>query len=128
MSETLRTIFNMACPKCGNDTSLNVVISCWAELRPDGTDPVGDHEWNEESPCDCSACHHAGIVADFNLPVPTAVPKAFSVTFTESTTYEIQVLATDNAHALTLAKTTLTQCAQMTGSIRNQFHVEEVPV
>ena len=67
MSDTVRNLYDIACPACGSDESLMVVITTWAELSADGTDPAGDHDWDDQSHCRCSACNHHGKVKDFRI-------------------------------------------------------------
>lgn len=57
----------MACPVCGSDDDLMVVITAWAHLSLDGTDTAGDHEWDDRSGCRCAACDYIGTVTDFHL-------------------------------------------------------------
>jgi hypothetical protein len=64
---TVRELFGLACPKCGSDEPLCVVIKSLATLSPDGTDPFGDHEWDEESPCLCKECDFTGLITQFTL-------------------------------------------------------------
>ncbi len=66
MDETVRTVFEMACPACGRDDALMVVIATWAHLSLDGTDPAGDHEWDDRSGCRCEACDYIATVAEFH--------------------------------------------------------------
>ena len=63
--DTVRELFGLACPKCQDDACLSLVLTTWATLRADGTEPFGDHEWDEASPCVCKACDLSGVVADF---------------------------------------------------------------
>ena len=65
---TVREIFGIACPKCGSDDDLRVVIRVVAELSADGTKPFGDQEWDDESPCVCNGCEFAGYVGQFAVP------------------------------------------------------------
>lgn len=65
MSRSVRDIFGVACPGCGSDGELMVVVTVWAALSTDGTEPEGDHEWNEDSAMSCRACGHGGKVAAF---------------------------------------------------------------
>lgn len=64
---TVRELFGLACPNCGSDEHLCVVIKTLASLSPDGTDPFGDHEWDHESPCLWRECDFAGNVRQFAM-------------------------------------------------------------
>jgi hypothetical protein len=35
---TVKEAWEMECPECKDDTTINIVISVWARLTPDGTD------------------------------------------------------------------------------------------
>lgn len=45
-----------------------MTITCTAELAIDGTDALGDHDWDDDSHCRCPDCGCAGQVAKFRLP------------------------------------------------------------
>jgi rubredoxin len=62
---TLRNIYDMACPKCGNDEELVVLIETEATLTVEGTDADGHHEWDMDSACACPVCRYHGMVANF---------------------------------------------------------------
>lgn len=68
--DNVRTLFEMACPSCGSDTHLMVVITAWAALSTDGTEPDGDHDWDDTSACRCDSCEYTGKVGDFHIPTP----------------------------------------------------------
>jgi len=80
MAETVRQLFNLVCPSCGDDEHLMVVITAWADLSTDGTEATGDHEWDDTSSCACTACGHSGTVKHFrinqqdNTAPKTAIP------------------------------------------------------
>lgn len=63
--DTVKSIFNMACPACGSDEDLLVDITTLAYLSADGTEATGGHDWDDDSACRCSACDHTGQVKDF---------------------------------------------------------------
>ena len=72
-----------ACPKC-KSTNLRVVVETWAtlhqipvvdvagegiddvELETDANDSLA-HEWNENSPMECSDCGHCQISQEFEV-------------------------------------------------------------
>lgn len=67
----LQTEYGLACPKCFQTDKLHIVIHATAELTTEGTDPFGDHDWDDNSFCHCPGCDHNGIVATFrNVEVP----------------------------------------------------------
>ena len=63
---TVREEWGLACPKCGSDDHLQVQLTTMADLTSYGTEPFGDHTWNENSHMRCFACGHNGKVAGFN--------------------------------------------------------------
>ncbi|MEQ1616244.1 MAG: hypothetical protein ABL904_26120 [Hyphomicrobiaceae bacterium] len=69
----LRSEYDMACPQCGQADTLSVEITCTATLSIDGTDPYGDHYWDEASSCSCTACDLHGTVAVFRATTGKAV-------------------------------------------------------
>lgn len=58
--------WNLCCPDCGGTDAIDIVATMWVRLCADGTDPAlshnGDHEWGEDSPVYCAACHFHGHV------------------------------------------------------------------
>lgn len=53
------------CPRCGGEDRFRVAMTADIELFDDGTGDHGDTDWDASSYCECLACHHAGVVADF---------------------------------------------------------------
>ena len=64
---SVRELYGMACPECGDDTQIHVVITSWATLSPDGTETYGDHDWDSAACCSCMACRFHGRVGDFHF-------------------------------------------------------------
>jgi predicted RNA-binding Zn-ribbon protein involved in translation (DUF1610 family) len=68
---SVKTEWEMACPKCGSDEDIQVSAMIWITLTEDGTeDNGGDTEWDNESLCLCGKCGHSGIVRDFECDAP----------------------------------------------------------
>ena len=61
----LRELFGLACPNCGHADTLQIGITCTAELTANGSEVFGDHDWDSSSYCCCPDCQHKGIVRDF---------------------------------------------------------------
>jgi hypothetical protein len=59
--------FDLRCPKCQSEDGVTIQIPIWVLLTHDGTDAdtPQDHEWDDNSPATCAACHFDGTVADF---------------------------------------------------------------
>ena len=68
-SNDLREVFDLGCSACGQANELIIMISTLARLTPDGSEPEGDHEWDDASYCRCPECGHDGTVADFTQSV-----------------------------------------------------------
>lgn len=68
------TWHGLKCPQCGQDDALKVKVSTWCAMLTDGTEDVGDHEWDADSDCLCD-CGHEGKAAAFSVQHQTAKPK-----------------------------------------------------
>jgi hypothetical protein len=55
---------NYLCPDCRNGDQLQVVVSVWADLTPDGTVIDANDEWDSDSLARC-ACGWNGKVKQF---------------------------------------------------------------
>lgn len=64
---SVRDTFGLACPVCRSDESLQVQVTTMADLSADGSESVGDQEWQDSSFIRCRACNHTGIVKDFTV-------------------------------------------------------------
>lgn len=70
--ETVLQFWNMKCPKCESDESINIdaTISCTLTLTHDGTEEndtnYPETNWEEESHAHCSECDFHGHVRDFD--------------------------------------------------------------
>lgn len=71
MSDTLNTVraaWNMICPSCKKDTSLDIAATVHVRLCPNGTDAdasrEGGHEWSSDSTACCADCGWEGTVKD----------------------------------------------------------------
>ncbi|MGO9172226.1 MAG: hypothetical protein ACLP7P_09705 [Rhodomicrobium sp.] len=62
---TLRQLYGLACPKCGQDEALKIAITCFAYVSDEGSEELGNHEWTDGSACICPDCKHAATVLDF---------------------------------------------------------------
>ena len=67
MTKTVRTEWGLECPACKQDDGLMVVVQAWADLSADGTEVIGDHEWDDESFMRCAHCGHSGRVEEFKV-------------------------------------------------------------
>ena len=65
MSTSVQTLYGLCCPACGSDAFLQIWIETWADLSEDGTEPFGDHDWDNYSACRCANCGHHSAVERF---------------------------------------------------------------
>ena len=56
------------CPECNALEPFNISVTTCATFYDDGTDDVGDMEFDDDSFCRCMSCHKVGVVADFKKP------------------------------------------------------------
>lgn len=57
------------CPNCGDDDHLHIHVSVYVRLRQSEDNfeteyDGGDHEWDDSSPADCSACGWCGHIGE----------------------------------------------------------------
>ena len=64
---TVRQIYGLACPRCDYDETLDIQIFCMARVTSQGSEPFGDHEWDEDSFCRCPNCNRTGDVSEFRI-------------------------------------------------------------
>jgi hypothetical protein len=61
----MTNMFNMACPSCGQQDSIDIIARVAVRLCSDGTDPYearcGDHDWDRRSQASCGCGWH-GLV------------------------------------------------------------------
>lgn len=71
MTESVKEIWRMACPKCRTSDQIDVAVTAWVRLCSDGTDFTqaanGDQEWLDGSLAICNSCGHAATVWDFDI-------------------------------------------------------------
>ena len=69
MTQSVKEIWGMSCPNCGDCLRIDVSANISVRLLPDGSDPYEaknqDHEWRNDSPAFCGSCGHLGTVATF---------------------------------------------------------------
>ena len=74
----LRDVFELGCPACGQANELVIMITTLSRVTPEGSEPEGDHEWDETSYCRCPECGHDGTVADFTQTISDAEKAALA--------------------------------------------------
>lgn len=53
------------CPECGQDSAFYVQATITCFVTDDGSEPTGDHHWDETSATACPICDHKGSISDF---------------------------------------------------------------
>ena len=70
MTQSVKQIWGMACPKCGASDEIDICADIWVRLCLDGTDVTaaenGDTEWTDHSGAKCCASGFGGNVSDFS--------------------------------------------------------------
>lgn len=56
---------NMQCPQCDSDGPFRIEARASFLTFDTGTTAYEGVEWQEDSGCECAACHHRGSIADF---------------------------------------------------------------
>ena len=64
-------LYNIACPKCGAFDSFSIQVTAITKFTDNGSEYIGDTEWDDESPIACCECQHMGKVGDFYINPPT---------------------------------------------------------
>lgn len=70
MSDSVLQEHGLRCPSCSRDDRLEVVVTKWVLLVPDGTGDAtdGSEEWDDQSPCRCTGCAWRGVVLQAKPP------------------------------------------------------------
>ena len=58
------------CPKCGQEDRFFIMGCAQFEVTDDGSDAVGDHEWDDSSATRCVQCGFDGELKDFRVLPP----------------------------------------------------------
>lgn len=53
------------CPECGQEDQFKITALITCEVTDDGSEPVGDHDWDDESNTHCPGCGFAGKLRYF---------------------------------------------------------------
>ena len=56
---------NICCPKCGQEDRFKIVALITCDVTDDGSEPVGDHEWDDHSATRCAECGFDGELKEF---------------------------------------------------------------
>lgn len=64
---------NVRCPKCGQEDRFHITALITCIVTDDGSEPMGDHNWDDESLTHCVECSFDGKLSDFRRK-PTLPP------------------------------------------------------
>jgi DNA-directed RNA polymerase subunit RPC12/RpoP len=56
------------CPKCGHEDSFKIEATVLVLVTDDGTEDLGNSEWDADRYCECDNCRYAGTIKDFSEP------------------------------------------------------------
>ena len=56
---------NIKCPACGNEEWFRIAATTIVTVTDDGTEDLGDMEWDDDSYAECAQCHRHGTLKDF---------------------------------------------------------------
>jgi hypothetical protein len=56
---------NVCCPKCAQDDRFKIVALITCDVTDDGSEAVGDHEWDDTSATRCVECGFDGELKEF---------------------------------------------------------------
>lgn len=57
----------MQCPKCKLDGDLQVTFTGTCRLTSDGSEDIGNHEYDDTHNCFCGDCGYEATVAEFRI-------------------------------------------------------------
>lgn len=60
----------MRCPECGSLGDFRISVVTMAVVSDDGVLETNDHEWDNNSYCECCECSHSGTVGTFTEETP----------------------------------------------------------
>lgn len=60
------------CPACGQEDRFKITALITCVVTDNGSEPLGDHEWDSESSAQCPECGFNGKLKEFSKP--TALP------------------------------------------------------
>lgn len=70
--ENVNCLEGYACPRCGYDEELRIICTTLVTMTDDGSDDIGDLEWDENSHGTCPKCGFADKMEKFRVDaVPT---------------------------------------------------------
>ena len=72
----MTNFLDLRCPKCGDETTIDIEATVWVRVCCDGTDADasgdGTHTFDADNPALCGRCGFHGIVREFERPAAEA--------------------------------------------------------
>jgi hypothetical protein len=59
---------HVCCPKCGQEDHFKIVALITCLVTDGGSEPFGDHEWDDSSATRCAECDFSGELKEFRKP------------------------------------------------------------
>ena len=53
------------CPQCGQEHRFHISAIITCDVTDDGSEPVGDHYWDDDSSTSCPECEFQGTLKQF---------------------------------------------------------------
>ncbi|APZ42524.1 hypothetical protein [Acidihalobacter ferrooxydans] len=65
----------MQCPECQSFGPFDIAADVMCHVYDEGSQAFGDHEWTDESFCECPKCKYSSTVAEFSGEQPKISPE-----------------------------------------------------
>ena len=67
-------LYGFRCPRCGSREPFNIEVTTTLTVYDDGGGDTENHEWDDDSFCQCIACGFVGAVSIFTAAVKGGAP------------------------------------------------------
>lgn len=57
-------LYMFRCPRCGQYERFEITVKTVLEVTDDGQEDISDHEWDQNSFCQCPECEWQGTVRE----------------------------------------------------------------
>lgn len=65
MNKNTNCLEDISCPQCRQADRFKIASSTWSEVTDDGSETIGDVEWDDSSQTICLGCDYKGPLSDF---------------------------------------------------------------
>ncbi len=95
----------ISCPQCGQEDRFKITAVITCLVTDDASEPVGDHEWDDDSATHCTQCAFTGRLKDFRRkpklpPDPDGLNNDRSAWAASALAVFMQITGTDQEDAL----------------------------